>query len=124
MNFSNRRNRSSKARALSVLVISFSAIMAVAVFYTAKVRTQTAETIRFINVGTEANATILGASTNQHLSGNGAAANFDVHVGNLRARAIATGDVNGDGIPDVVVGAPAATFTLAPAGGPVQLRTC
>ncbi len=63
MNFSNRRNRSSKARALSVLVISFSAIMAVAVFYTAKVRTQTAETIRFINVGTEANATILGAST-------------------------------------------------------------
>src|SRR5215510_89137 len=122
MNFFNRRIRS-RGKSLLVLTISITAIMAVVVCYTTKVKTQTAETIRFISVGTEANATILGASTNQHLSGNGAAANFDVNAGNVRAHAVAIGDVNNDGIADVVVGAPDATFTVTPAGGSPQTRT-
>ena len=121
MNFYKKRMRPGRRTILSVAFVT--AIILSAVFFSTSAEFQQIEVLRIINVGTEANATILGATTNQHLSGNGAAANFDVNLGNVRARAIATGDVNGDGIPDVIVGAPAATFTLAPAGGPVQLRT-
>jgi Concanavalin A-like lectin/glucanases superfamily/FG-GAP repeat len=84
---------------------------------------QQAEAIRFLGVANEANATILGATTNQHLSGNGTSGTFGVNLANMRAHAIATGDVNGDGIPDVVMGAPDATFTVTPGGGSPQIRT-
>ncbi|HLF84699.1 MAG TPA: hypothetical protein VI837_11035, partial [Blastocatellia bacterium] len=77
------------------------AIILSAVVFSASAEFQQIQVLRIINVGTEATATILGAATSQHLSGNGTAATFDVNLGNLRARAIATGDVNGDGIPDV-----------------------
>lgn len=121
MNFYKERVRPGRKTILSVAFLT--AIILSAVVFSTSAELQQIEVLRIINVGTEATTTILGATTNQHLSGNGAAATFDVNLGNLRARAIATGDVNGDGIPDVVVGAPAATFTIAPQGGPAQLRT-
>jgi hypothetical protein len=73
---------------------------------------QEPEALRVINVATEANATIVGATNNQHLSGSGTPGNFNVGLNNLRARAIATGDLNGDGIADAVIGAPEATFSV------------
>jgi hypothetical protein len=84
---------------------------------------QQIQVLRVINVGTEASATILGAATGQRLSGSGTAGSFEVTLDNLRARALATGDVNGDGISDIVAGAPEATFNIAPGGGPAELRT-
>jgi hypothetical protein len=70
------------------------------------------EALRVINVATEANTTILGATASQHLSGSGTSGNFNVSLSNLHARAIATGDFNGDGIADAIIGAPDATFTV------------
>ncbi|MEK6288951.1 MAG: LamG-like jellyroll fold domain-containing protein [Acidobacteriota bacterium] len=104
-------------------VASLTAIIPSTLLLSTSAGFQQAEALRFINVATEANATILGATTNQHLSGNGTAGNFGVNLTNMRAHAIATGDVNGDGIPDVVTGAPDATFTVNPAVGPPQTRT-
>jgi hypothetical protein len=120
MNFYKERMRPSRRTTLSVAFLT--AIILSAVIFSASAEFQQIQVLRRINVGTEATTTILGATTNQRLSGNGAPATFDVNLSNLRARAIATGDVNGDGIPDVVVGAPEATFTVTPAGGPVQNR--
>ncbi len=121
MNFYKERMRLGRRTILSVAFLT--AIILSAVVFSTSAEFQQIQVLRIINVGTEATATILGATTNQHLSGNGAPATFDVNLGNLRARALATGDVNGDGIPDVVVGAPDATFTVTPVGGPVQIRT-
>lgn len=121
MNFYQKRTRPTRRTVLPVVFLT--AIILSAAVFSASAEFQQIQVLRIINVGTEATATILGAATSQHLSGNGTAATFDVNLGNLRARAIATGDVNGDGIPDVVVGAPEATFTVTPPGGPVQTRT-
>lgn len=103
-------------------VASFTAIIPLILVFSTSAGFQQAEALRLINVATEANATILGATTNQHLSGNGTAGNFDVNLTNIRAHAIATGDVNGDSIPDVVTGAPGATVVVTPVVGPPQIR--
>ena len=120
MNPYNER-RPTRRRILPLAILT--AIILSAVVFSVSAEFQQIQVLRIIPVGTEASATILGASTGQRLSGNGAPGTFDVTPGNLRARAIATGDVNGDGISDVVVGAPEATFTVTPPAGPAQLRT-
>ena len=121
MNFYKERTTPTRRKILPVAFLT--AIILSIVVFSASADLEQIQVLRVINVGTEASATILGASANQHLSGNGTPGNFDVSLGNLRARAIATGDLNGDGIQDVVVGAPDATFTLTPAAGPPELRT-
>src|SRR5436853_368304 len=115
MKFHDSMRRPSRNR--SLLVAFLTAIVPLALVFSSKAQFQT-EVLRFINVATEASVTFLGADNDRHLSGNGSAPNFDVNVGNLRAHAVAVGDVNGDGIPDVVMGAPDATFTLA--GAPTR----
>ena len=120
MNPYNHR-RPTRGRILPLAILA--AIILSAVIFSVSADLQQIQVLRIIPVATEASATILGASTGQRLSGNGTAGNFDVTAGNLRARAIAAGDVNGDGISDIVVGAPEATFTVTPAVGPAQLRT-
>ena len=108
----------------TLLVAFLTAIIVFAGVLSSSASLQETEALRIISVGTEATATILGATTNQHLSGNGTAAIFDVNLANMRAHAIATGDVNGDGIADVITGAPEATFTVTPAVGlPGDART-
>lgn len=121
MNLYNKRKTATRDNILLVALLT--AIIPFALVLSTSAGFQQAEVLRNINVGTEANATILGATTNQHLSGNGAAAIFDVNLANMRAHAIATGDVNNDGISDVVTGAPDATFTVTPGVGPPQTRT-
>ena len=121
MNFCKESTKPTRRRILPVAFLT--AIILSAVVFSASAEFQEIQLLRVINVGTQASATILGATTGQRLSGNGTSATFDVNLGNLRARAIAVGDVNGDGIPDVVVGAPEATFTVTPDGGAPQLRT-
>ncbi|MFY9553743.1 MAG: LamG-like jellyroll fold domain-containing protein [Blastocatellia bacterium] len=121
MNFYKARRTPSKGAILSAIVLSATVLFGLVCSTSASF--QQAQALRIINVGTEATATILGASTSQHLSGNGTSGTFDVNLTNIRAHAIATGDVNGDNIPDVVVGAPDATFTLTPPGGSAQTRT-
>lgn len=112
------------SRGKILLVALLTAIIPFAVVLSSSASFQEAQVLRIINVGSEANATILGAATNQHLSGNGTAGTFDVSLANnMRAHAIATGDVNGDGISDVITGAPDATFTVTPAVGSPQTRT-
>ena len=111
MNFDKTRIKPRRAQTLFVAFLT--AIVLSFVVYSHSAGFQTAQVLRFIIVGTEASAQILGATTNQHLSSNGTPATFDVTAGNLRARAIATGDVNNDGIQDVIVGAPDATFSVS-----------
>ncbi len=121
MNFYNRRTKPTRQSLMPVIVLT--AAIFLAVVFSASAELQRIQLLRVVSVGTEATATILGAATNQRLSGNGTAGTFGVNLGNLRARAIATGDVNGDGIADVVVGAPEASFSVEPGGGPVEMRT-
>ena len=109
MNFYNRNARPRRRRILSVMFLT--AIFTSALGFPTRAQFQI-QALRTINVGTEATTKIFGAAANQKLSGNGTAATFDVTLANLRARAIATGDVNGDGIADTVVGAPEATVTV------------
>ena len=120
MNSCREKTRPTRSRNWSVALLT--AIILLLIF-SATAKLQQIQLLRIINVGTGASATILGGTPVQHLSGNGSAGSFEVNLGNLRARAIATGDVNGDGIADIVTGAPEATFEVTPSGGPVQLRT-
>jgi hypothetical protein len=61
------------------------------------------------DVVTAAHALIQGPSVAAHLSGNGNPGDFTPLA---RARAMAIGDFNGDGIPDIVIGAPDATVSI------------
>src|SRR5215471_567235 len=61
------------------------------------------------DVVTAAHAQIQGPSAAAHLSGNGASGDF---TPTARARALAIGDFNGDGISDVVIGAADATVSI------------
>lgn len=98
------------SRSNALLVVFLTVVFTFAIIFPSSAQFQP-ETLRLINVS-EASATFLGAASDRHLSGNGTPANFDVSLGNLRAHAVAVGDINGDGIPDVVMGAPDATFTV------------
>lgn len=98
-------------RSNTLLVVLLTAVIPFVLVFSSSAQFET-QTLRLINVGSEANPTVLGAASDRHLSGNGNAAAFDVTLGNLRAHAVAVGDVNGDGIQDLVMGAPDATFTV------------
>jgi len=58
---------------------------------------------------------LLGAGEADHLSGNGSANSFATFP---RSHALAAGDINNDGIGDLIIGAPDADFT--PQGGPTR----
>ncbi len=62
-----------------------------------------------------ANIRVLGASPDDHLSGNGTPNTFNSYI---RAHAIAVGDFNHDGFQDVVIGAPDADFAPAAPAAP------
>lgn len=109
MKFYDHMRRLSRSNAL--LVVFLTVVITFAIIFPSSAQFQP-ETLRIINAGSEASATFLGAASDRHLSGNGTPTNFDVSLGNLRAHAVAVGDVNGDGIQDVVMGAPDATFTV------------
>ncbi|HXU39304.1 MAG TPA: LamG-like jellyroll fold domain-containing protein [Blastocatellia bacterium] len=108
MKFYDHMRRLSRSNAL--LVAFLTVVITFAIIFPSSAQFQP-ETLRLINVS-EASATFLGAVSDRHLSGNGNPANFDVSLANLRAHAVAVGDVNGDGIQDVVMASPDATFTV------------
>lgn len=60
-------------------------------------------------VSGDADIVIVGASAEDHLSGNGAPDATELS----RSRAIATGDFNNDGASDIIIGAPDADVTIA-----------
>lgn len=98
------------------LAVIFAAITLIA--STIPVGSQTAQATFNIDLGAAvnpANITVLGASANDHLSGNGTANTFTAFP---RAHALAVGDFNDDGIQDVAIGAPDADFT--PTGGALR----
>jgi hypothetical protein len=106
--------RSGKIECLAILitVVSFG-IAAVLWNRPANADDVTTQAILNFDLGTtNANVSILGASSEDHLSGNGVPGVFTSFP---RAHAIATGDFNGDNIDDVLIGAPDADFT--PTGG-------
>jgi hypothetical protein len=83
----------------------------------AKVKTDdiSTQTVQFIDLSAgAANIQMLGAGTADRLSGNGAANSFATYP---RSHAVAAGDINDDGIDDLIVGAPDADFTPE-SGGP------
>ena len=85
---------------------------------TVPVGSQTAQATFNINLGdvpSPASVRVLGASANDHLSGNGTPDTFSAFP---RAHALAIGDFNHDGFQDVVIGAPDTDFT--PQGGTLR----
>src|SRR5436853_5362371 len=97
-------NRPLQSAALGwTLAFVFAAIIVTA--GTVPVGSQTAQAAFTINLGdnpSPANIRVLGASANDHLSGNGTPDTFSVFP---RAHALATGDFNHDGFQDIVIGA-------------------
>src|SRR5689334_2508134 len=98
------------------LTLAFAAIIITA--GTVPVGSQTAQATFNINLGdvpSPANPQVIGASAQDHLSGNGTPDTFSTFP---RAHALATGDFNHDGFQDIVIGAPDADFT--PQGGDLR----
>ncbi|HKP11573.1 MAG TPA: hypothetical protein VJZ91_05660 [Blastocatellia bacterium] len=98
------------------LGLFFAAILLTA--STAPVGSQTAQATFNINLGdvpSPASIRVLGASADDHLSGNGTPDTFSTFP---RAHALAVGDFNHDGFQDVVIGAPDTDFT--PQGGTLR----
>ncbi len=81
-------------------------------------RAQIFQTIDLSQPGT-VDVTVLGAREDDHLTGNGAP---DTFIDLTRARAIAVGDFNCDGIQDVAIGAPDADLVIG-AGEEQETRT-
>ncbi|HKV38336.1 MAG TPA: LamG-like jellyroll fold domain-containing protein [Blastocatellia bacterium] len=71
------------------------------------------------DVTVNAGLTIVGEGIGARIGSNGPASDF---TSSIRAHAIAVGDFNGDGIPDIAIGAPDQTVTIQPPVGPVQTR--
>jgi hypothetical protein len=75
-------------------------------------------TVQFIDLSAAgANIQLLGGADADHLSGNGVADSFSTFP---RSHAIAAGDINNDGIRDLIVGAPDVDFT--PQGGTARVN--
>jgi hypothetical protein len=74
------------------------------------------QTVQVIDLSAAtANIQLLGAAADDHLSGNGSPNTFATFP---RARALASGDINNDGVRDLIVGAPDVDFT--PQGGSLR----
>jgi hypothetical protein len=77
------------------------------------------QTVQVIDLSvTAASIQLLGAGDEDHLSGNGPVNTFSTFP---RPRALASGDINNDGVRDLIVGAPDADFT--PQVGPARPTT-
>jgi hypothetical protein len=117
------RTRSSNHRFIAAVIgaIFFAAIFLLIAGREVSTRAQseTPQTIGVFDVLTASQITIQGASQDSHLGGNGSLADL---TSSNRARAMAVGDVNGDGIPDLIIGAPDSTITVTPPTGPPQIR--
>ena len=98
---------------VSLLAVVLVSIAMAGVPFNAKTDDVSIQTVQFVDLSaTAANIQILGAGAADHLSGSGATNSFATFP---RSHAIATGDINDDGIDDLIVGAPDVDFT--PAGG-------
>ncbi|HSO75666.1 MAG TPA: integrin alpha, partial [Blastocatellia bacterium] len=100
-----------------LLAVAFVSILIVVIPLNAKTDDVSTQTVQFIDLSAAAaNIQMLGAGAANHLSGNGAANSFGTFP---RSHAVAAGDINDDGIDDLIVGAPDTDFTPE-SGGPRQ----
>ncbi|MFY9607142.1 MAG: hypothetical protein WAU45_00845 [Blastocatellia bacterium] len=101
---------------ISLLAVSLVSIAIAIVPFKAATGDVSTQTVQFIDLSAAAaNIQILGAGDADHLSGNGAANSFATLP---RSHAVAVGDINDDGIDDLITGAPDADFT--PQGGSLR----
>src|SRR5215470_14817597 len=113
-------NRRFVRRAIGIAILSATLLVILLPHVRTQAQSETPQTLGVFDVPSAAvSITIQGPSPDAHLGGNGAFADL---TSSNRARAIAVGDLNGDGIPDVAIGAPDATVTITPATGPPQIR--
>lgn len=98
---------------ISSLAVALVSIAIAVVPFRARTDDISGQTVQFIDLSASAaNIQILGAGAGDHLSGNGATNSFATFP---RSHAVAVGDINDDGIDDLIIGAPDADFT--PQGG-------
>lgn len=98
---------------ISLLAVALVSIAMAVVPFKATTDDVSTQTVQFIDLSAAAaNIQMLGAADADHLSGSGAANSFATFP---RSHAVATGDINDDGIDDLIVGAPDADFTPEPA---------